>query len=152
MPPRNLLPGERLVFSRPNGFDIPAHLAGPHGPLPLEPGHWEGRQAFLSHPLRELGDYMVQSGSESIRYAVAAAPQESLLADDPRAEQQALRDLPVAMYSRAHQVTAAFAGDEQIGREFTLPLAFIALVLLFIEILFTWFSARAEQRAERSVS
>ena len=96
MPPRNLLPGDQIIYAA--RID-PAHpIAGedPAGkPMKLTVGSWEGRDAILSEPLMEPGVYLLRDPRypAPIRYAVSGAPAESALLPMPDREiTQALGD------------------------------------------------------------
>jgi len=96
MPPRNLLPGDQIIYSTKVEAAKPIQGEDPSGkPMKLTVGSWEGRDAILSEPLMEPGVYLLRDPRfpAPIRYAVACAPAESALLPMPDRELgQALGD------------------------------------------------------------
>ncbi|HWH72357.1 MAG TPA: hypothetical protein VNT26_23550, partial [Candidatus Sulfotelmatobacter sp.] len=82
IPPRNLQPGDQIIYTRLNDPSQTMQGEAPDGtPLKLSLGAWEGRNAILSEPLMETGVYTLREPKElsPIRYAVSLAPAESAL-------------------------------------------------------------------------
>jgi len=150
LPPRNLRPGERIVYC-PGARPGTAALAGPDGgALPLTEDTWEGQRALLSEPLAIPGGYVLdeRSGERRTRFAVAPVPAESRLEplrdDDLRA---ALGDLVVHRYSTADHIAAATSGERPAVELW--PWLVVACVALLLAE--TWW-CRALARAERVVA
>jgi hypothetical protein len=96
IPPRNLQPGDQIIYPRLKNPAQAMKGETPDGkPLKLTLGAWEGRDALVSEPLMEPGVYTLRDPKEPspIRYAVALAPAESAL-------------LPIS----DREMTQAFAG------------------------------------------
>ncbi len=153
MPPRNLRPGERLAWVRPD--DAPATLAptasDPAGqPLPLTEGAWEGRRALVSEPLALPGAYLLAADAVQIRYAVAPDPALSALEVLDRATVgKVLPGVRIAQAQDAPQVAALFADDSSGGIEIGRGLMLACLALLFAESLIAARRVLAERTAQR---
>lgn len=153
LPPRNLRPGERLAWIRPD--DAPATLvptaSDPEGaPLPLTEGAWEGRRALVSEPLARIGAYQITADAQQIRYAVAPDPTLSTLEVlDRSVVGQVLAGVRVASAQDAAQVAALFADDRSGGIEIGRWLVMACLALLFAESLIAARRVLAERTAQR---
>jgi hypothetical protein len=144
LPPRNLVPGERLAWCPPEGAGEQNVTAeGPDAqPVLLSAGAWEGRRAVLSEPLIKPGTYQLRVGNPAavIRYAVAVAPGESEL--QPVSERdtgEALHELPLHRGADPLRVSQLFAEDASATIELARWLVLACICLLFIE---TWLTRR----------
>jgi hypothetical protein len=81
MPPRNLQPGEQIIYARVKDRTRTMKALGPRSAVKVSLGAWEGRDAIVSEPLLEPGIYELRDQQEPnpIHYAVALGPAESSL-------------------------------------------------------------------------
>ena len=142
-PPRNLRPGEPLIYCPTGAAGGAVTATDPAGRLlPLTPGGWEGRDAFLSAPLREPGVYTVQDGASPgpRRFAVAPAPGAERLAPLTDRDLASVLEPGTPVFRRPGEVTAGLAAARGSGRELWPVLLALAIGLLFLE---TWLTRRA---------
>ncbi len=135
-PPRNLLPGERIIYAR-----VSAPVASMQGednrgqPLNLTLGAWEGRDAILSEPLMEPGLYQLHypRDAQPIHYAVALAPAESAL--QPITDREITRafDGAVTLFHSPEQVAANLDPARRQSTELWKGLLAGAIGLMFVE-------------------
>jgi hypothetical protein len=146
LPPRNLLPGQELAFVRRRSVVDP-HAAAPDGtPVPLRPGSWEGRQVYVSPPVRDRGVYTVRDDERVLHFAVAADSDESLMTALGSATlDEAFADQHVLDLRTASAVQATFAGAGGGDLELWRYLLAACLGLLFIETLVTRHQSRGER-------
>jgi hypothetical protein len=139
-PPRNLEPGQQIIYPRSKKPSKPIEARDPAGkPLLTASGAWEGRDAIVSDPLLEPGVYSLEDPDQPatpIRFAVALAPGESTLKPmEDRAITDAL-DKPAILHSPeqiASQLNAARRQSVELWRW----LLVAALGFLFLETLLT---------------
>jgi len=168
LPPRNLVPGERLTHSLSGpgvrAADIRAELrAGPPGALEerwealgLAPGTWEGRPCVVSEPLHKAGVCRVteppsaeggRAAASVTWYAVSLHPDESRLArlghDD---RDRALGGIEPVTLSSPEEVRAALDPRGRRPVEMWRELVLAAVALLFVESLLTRAQAVSEGR------
>jgi len=135
-PPRNLLPGERIIYAR-----VGAPVASMQGednrgqPLILTVGAWEGRDAILSEPLMEPGLYQLHypRDAQSIHYAVALAPAESALQPIKDREITQAFDGAVSIFHSPEQVAANLDPARRQSVELWKGLLAGAIGLMFVE-------------------
>ncbi len=147
-PLRHLVPGARLSHIARTGVPQ-AETAGGES-LPLRPGAWEGKQAYVSEPLAATGVYRVreQGRSRPVYYSVALDAAESRLAPLDAAERKRLlgRVRPAVLRREEALVAMLEAGRRQ-PRELWQWFLAAALGLLFVETLLTRRQAVREQRS-----
>jgi hypothetical protein len=154
LPPRNLLPGNRLAWCpSEGGAEQNASAEGPDGtPVALTSGSWEGRHALISEPLLKPGTYQLRVGNpvSVIRYAVAVANSASPL--EPLSAQEikdALHELPLHRIDSEARVKATFSLAESNNIELSRWLVIACLALLFLETLLVRRQASGERTASR---
>jgi hypothetical protein len=132
-PPRDLVPGDRLVFvSSESGTPAANNPAGE--PLALRASVWEGRPAWVSEPLLEVGGYCVRQDGQNHHFAVAASPNESALkplapADLKRALGEAECPLLTSAEAVGRALNAGARGETEIWRWLVLA----GVILMFVE-------------------
>ncbi len=158
-PPRNLQPGEPIIYAQPDGAtSSPGATNGtsrgaalptgedPFGkPLRLSLGAWEGRNAVVSEPLLTPGIYTLNDpkGAGAVRFAVAVSPAESALLPVTDAEiAQLFNEKPSAFHS-PEQIAATLDPARRQSVELWRWLLVAALGLLFLETVMTRREARA---------
>ena len=151
MPPRNLLPGEPIVYARlRNSAEV---LTGedPSGKgLPLSLGGWEGREAILSEALTQPGIYLLRDPqiARPIRFAVTPSPDEGTL--EPASERQMgeVLDPDTPILRRVEQVSEKLAASGRQSTEIWKWLVAGAILFIFVE---TWMTRREAAGAFSSV-
>ncbi len=133
-PPRNLLLGSRISHVGAGGTPV---LKAPDGrSSEMEPGAWEGRQAFVSSRLQKAGIYSVASPGRKdvVCYALDIDPAESRLEEFAAEEQAAAlaRMRPVILGSRAEIAKVLDPSHRRPAELWRIFLA-SAIVLLFLE-------------------
>jgi hypothetical protein len=154
LPPRNLLPGNRLAWC-PSGSVAEQNVSaeGPDGAaVALTSGAWEGRHALVSEPLLKPGTYQLRVGDpvSVIRYAVAIAPFASTL--EPLSAHEitdALHELPLHRIESEARVKATFSLSENNNVELARWLVLACLGLLFFETILVRRQAAGERGASR---
>ncbi len=142
MPPRNLLPGEPLIYAHVSDPANPITGEDPSGkPLPLSMGGWEGRDAILSAPLNEPGVYLLRDPriTKPVRFTVAPSPGESSL--EPLGDKdlaQAFEPAPPVLRNPG-QVTEKLASARRQNTELWKWLLAAAAGLMFLE---AWMTRR----------
>lgn len=136
MPPRNLLPGDQIIYARVQDPTKPMSGEDPQGkPLKLTLGAWEGRNAVLSDPLMEPGVYLLRDPLQPnpIRYAVALAPAESALL--PISDRQMAQTLQsgLSLFHNPDQIAANLDPARRQSVELWKWCLAAALLLMFVE-------------------
>jgi hypothetical protein len=136
MPPRNLLPGDPIIYARVKDPSKPMSAEDPSGkPIKLTLGSWEGRTAVLSEPLMEPGVYLLHDPQlpGPIRYAVSVAPAESALL--PIADREMTQSLEggVSLFHSPTQIVANLDPARRQSVELWKWCLFGALGLMFLE-------------------
>jgi hypothetical protein len=136
MPPRNLLPGEPIIYARVKDPAKTMSAEDPSGkPIKLTLGSWEGRTAVLSEPLMEPGVYLLHDPMlpSPIRYAVSVAPAESTLL--PMADRQMTQAFEggASLFHNPAQIAANLDPARRQSVELWKWCLFGALGLMFIE-------------------
>ena len=143
MPPRNLLPGEPIIYAQVAEPGHPITGEDQAGkPLPLVAGGWEGRDAFLSEALPTPGIYLLRDPKvpKPIRFVVAASPGESQLQPVTEHDLTQAVEPGTPLYRRGDQVTAALATASRNSVEIWKWLLAGAIGFIFLE---TWMTRRA---------
>lgn len=142
VPPRNLRPGEPIIYARIANPAQTLRGEDPHGnPLKLTLGAWEGRDAIVSEPLLEPGVYTLRpTGTENpIRFAVAVSPAESALAAvNDREMAQALAG-ELRVFHSPEQVTENLDPARRASVELWRWLLLGGALLMFVE---AWLTRR----------
>ncbi len=157
-PPRNLQPGEPIIYAQPDGATGGTNgslreAALPTGedplgkPLRLARGAWEGRNAVVSEPLLTPGIYTLNDAQAAgaIRFAVAVSPAESALVPVSDAETAQLFNEKPGVFHSPEQIAATLDPARRQSVELWRWLLVAALGLLFLETVMT----RREARANR---
>lgn len=158
-PPRNLQPGERIIYApadeaaspgatnqAPRGPALPTGEDPAGKPLRLSLGAWEGRNAVVSEPLLTPGIYTLNDPKAgAVRFAVAVSPAESALVPVSDSETaQLFNDKPGAFHS-PEQIAATLDPARRQSVELWRWLLVAALGLLFLETAMTRREARANK-------
>ena len=146
IPPRNLQPGERIIYARVN--DPVGSMQGEDNrgqPLNLALGAWEGRDAILSEPLMEPGLYQLHypRDAQAIHFAVAPAPAESALQPIKDRDIAHAFDGAVSVLHSPEQVAANLDPAHLQSVELWKGLLAAAILLMFVEGGLTRREARA---------
>ena len=147
LPPRNLRPGDRIIWLPPSGIaSEAATLEGPDGAtIPVATSDWEGRRAVVSAAALMLGGYVLRvAGAPPARFAFASDPAESALDPLSPSALGVLAPLPIARFTMPDTIAAAFASDGRRAVELWRWLVAAAVALLFVESLLTRRQAGAE--------
>lgn len=142
IPPRNLLPGERITYAKVEAA-VASKVTGEDSagkPLKLSVGAWEGRDAVLSDPLLEPGTYVLHDPNEPapIRCSVAPAASESML--EPIADRDISAVLPSAgIFHSAGEIAKHLDPARRQSVELWKLLLAGAMALLFCE---SWLARR----------
>jgi hypothetical protein len=147
IPPRNLLPGERIIYARVS--DPVGSMQGEDNrgqPLNLALGAWEGRDAILSEPLMEPGLYQLHypRDAQPIHFAVALAPAESALQPIKDREIAQAFDGAVTILHSPEQVAANLDPARRQSVELWKGLLAGAIALMFVE---GWLTRREARTA-----
>jgi hypothetical protein len=147
IPPRNLLPGERIIYARVS--DPVGSMQGEDSrgqPLNLTLGAWEGRDAILSEPLMEPGLYQLHypRDAQPIHFAVALAPAESALQPIKDREINHAFDGAVSVFHSPEQVAGNLDPARRQSVELWKGLLAGAIVLMFVE---GWLTRREARTA-----
>jgi len=136
MPPRNLQPGEQIIYARAEDPKTNFEAADPSGkPLKLTLGAWEGRDAVLSDPLMEPGVYLLRDPGEPgpIRYAVSIRATESPLTPITDNEVSQFFDRDLTILHSPEQIAANLDPTRRQSVELWKWLIAAALLLMFVE-------------------
>ena len=136
MPPRNLLPGEPIIYARVKDPAKPMSAEDPSGkPLKLTLGSWEGRAAVLSDALMEPGVYLLHDPEQPspIRYAVSLAPAESALLPVTDREVAQAFEGNVSLFHHPAQIAANLDPSRRRSVELWQWCLFAAIGLMFVE-------------------
>jgi|GEM_PF-1907947 len=147
MPPRNLVPGDSIIYARVKDPAKPMSGEGPSGkPMKLTPGSWEGRAAVLSEPLMEPGVYLLHDPQQPgpIRYAVSVAPAESALLPVTDRQMALALDGGMSLFHDPGQIAANLDPARRRSVELWKWCLFGALLLMFVEGSMTRRQALAE--------
>ncbi|HEY5911602.1 MAG TPA: BatA domain-containing protein [Verrucomicrobiae bacterium] len=150
-PPRNLQPGEQIIYARVKDPTRAMQGEDPAGkPLALAAGAWEGRDAIVSEPLLTPGIYTLHDPNEPgpIRCAVALAPAESALAPVTDREIAQAFDRQPGIFHSAEQVAANLDPARRQSAELWRWLLVGALGFIFLETLMTRREAAGSARGE----
>jgi hypothetical protein len=142
VPPRNLRPGEPIVYARAEDPKARIEAADASGkPFKLTLGAWEGRDALLSEPLMEPGVYLVRDQNETapIRYAVALSPAESSLQPITDREVSQFFETGLSLLHSPEQVAANLDPARRQSVELWKWCLIAALLLMFTE---AWMTRR----------
>ena len=136
MPPRNLLPGDSIIYAA--GKDPTQSIRGEDAsgkPLKLTQGAWEGRDALLSEPLMELGVYLLRDPRlpTPVRYAVSCAPAESALLPMPDREMNQALEGSLSLFHTPEQITQSLDPARRQSVELWKWCLAAAIGLMFIE-------------------
>ena len=145
MPPRNLLPGEPIIYARVKDPSKPMSAEDPSGkPIKLSLGSWEGRTAVLSQPLMEPGVYLLHDPQQPgpIRYAVSVAPAESALLPVTDRQMAQAFDGRMSLFHDPVQIAANLDPARRQSVELWEWCLFGALLLMFVE---GWMTRRQAQ-------
>ncbi|MHC4250322.1 MAG: hypothetical protein ACYS9X_14435, partial [Planctomycetota bacterium] len=150
LPPRNLLPGDRITHALSTATGDPSAEAPDGSAFELEPGTWEGRLAFTSAPLRDTGIYRVRApnSQEPTFYAVSPHPDESrleLLDEKTRAGVE--EGLAAFVLEDVQELRAVLDPEKARPAELWRSLLALAIVFLFAETMLTRRQAQAESAA-----
>ena len=142
MPPRNLLPGNSLIYA--HVADPGSSITGedPSGkPLTLALGGWEGRDAILSDPLNRPGIYLLRDPRipKPFRFVVAPSPGESNLEPVSDREMAQAVESATPILRRVEQVTEHLDSSRRQNTEIWKWLLAAAITLIFVE---TWMTRR----------
>jgi hypothetical protein len=142
-PPRNLLPGEPIIYAHVGEPGRSITGEDPTGkPLALTLGGWEGRDAILSEPLTRPGVYLLRDPrvAKPVRFAVAPSPRESALEPAPDREMAQALEPGTPILRRAEAVAEKLNSSNRQSVEIWKWLIAGAIILIFIE---TWMTRRA---------
>jgi len=142
MPPRNLLPGDSIIYAAVTDPAKPIVGEDPAGqPLKLTLGSWEGRDAILSEPLMEPGVYLLRDPRvpTPIRYAVSCAPGESALAPMADREMSQVLEDCLSLLHTPEQIAERLDPARRMSVELWKWCLAAAVGLLFIE---AWLTGR----------
>jgi hypothetical protein len=142
MPPRNLEPGEQIIYARLKDRSTNSVARGPRGTVNLTLGAWEGRDALISEPLSQPGLYGLQLATEPapIRYAVALDPAESTLKTFTRQEMAQVLGGSVNVLASPEQVAQQLDPSRRRSVELWKWFLAAAAGLMFVE---AWLPRRA---------
>ncbi len=136
IPPRNLAPGERIIYPPRGNSAQQVRGIDPNGkPLNLTSGAWEGREAVLSKPLLEPGTYSLQDPVQTtpVRFAVALNPAESALMPITDREISQVFDGQVQIFHSAEQIVQNLDPARRQSVELWKWLLLGAVGLMFVE-------------------
>jgi len=136
MPPRNLQPGEQIIYARAKEPKAKIEAVDFSGkPLTLTLGAWEGRDAILSDPLMDPGVYLLRDPNEPspIRYAVSIQASESTLQPITDREVSQFFDRGLTILHSPEQVASNLDPSRRQSVELWKWLLASALLLMFVE-------------------
>jgi hypothetical protein len=142
MPPRNLQPGDPIIYARVS--DPAKVLRGEDAsgkPLKLTLGAWEGRDAVVSEPLMEPGVYVLHDPNQPkpVQFAVAAATAESALAALSDRDMARNFEGGLSIFHAPEQVAASLDPAQRLSVELWKWFLAAALGLMFVE---AWLTRR----------
>lgn len=146
-PPRNLVPGDQIIYARvkdPSQSMQGEDCAGK--PLKLSLGAWEGRDAILSEPLSEPGFYSLRDPKElkPIKFAVALAPAESALVPFSDREISQTMEGNVNLFHSPEQIAQSLDPQRRQSVELWKWFIAVAVLLIFLE---GWMTRREAARS-----
>jgi hypothetical protein len=150
LPPRNLLPGDRITHAQSTSAGGLTGEAPDGSAFELHAGSWEGRLAYTSDPLRDTGAYRVRAANsqEPTFYAVSPHPDESRLELlDEKTRSGVVEGLAAFVLEDVQGLRSVLDPEKARPAELWRTLLALAVVFLFAETMLTRRQSQAESAA-----